>query len=82
MAELIPYLIGAAVLLISHKLGIKVPGLPEPPVKPVAPADPAVDKEASEFLAWALKVKTGVLRLDEQDRETLKLIQVTLKEIA
>jgi len=83
MTDLVPYLIGAALMLVSHRLGIKLPLMPDPtPVAPVAPAPGgSADVEASEFLAWALKVKAGVIRLDDHDKETLKLISTALKEI-
>lgn len=76
LAELIPYAVGAAAWVIAQRFGLKLPLAPAP-----APAVPAADKEAADFLAWALKVKAGYVRLDDHDKETLKLIVSTLKDI-
>lgn len=80
LAELIPYAVGAAAWVIAQRFGLKLPLAPAPSPAP-APAVPAADKEAADFLAWALKVKAGYVRLDDHDKETLKLIVSTLKDI-
>jgi hypothetical protein len=78
LKDIIPYLIGAAVLAIATKLGLKVPGMDPVPKPPPVPTPNMVDPEASVFLDWSLAVKGGKLKLDAQDVEAVKVIRATI----
>lgn len=84
---LIPYVIGAAAYWAIQRWGggkIPLPPAPVPPIPvpvPVPSPAPVPDKEATDFLAWLLKVKSGFVRLDDHDRATLALIKPALADV-
>lgn len=80
LASVLPYVLGAIVMYAYQRWGGKAP-LPPVPIPGPAPSPvPIADREATEFLAWLVKVKAGTVRLDDQDKETLRLIKSALAE--
>jgi hypothetical protein len=79
--ELIYGLLGALAMFVAQKLGLPINPSPAPLPVPPLPTTPVPDKEASDFLAWVLKVKSGTVRLDDQDKEILKLIKAALEGV-
>lgn len=73
MESIVPYLLGFGVKLLLDLAKIKLPGLP-------TPSPDTADPETVDFLSWLLKVKAGIIKLDDKDKETLKLIKTTLAE--
>ncbi len=88
---------GAAMTVLAHKFGWKIPGLPDavpapqPKPQPVplplpgpipdADALPAVDREAMEFLRWAIRAKSGEVKLDALDNAALLSIKPVVDEL-
>ena len=68
-------LIGAVLVLVVQKLGIKIP------IINPSPAGPAVDKPLADCLDWLLKVKAGEVKMDDLDKETLKAIKAALSDL-
>jgi hypothetical protein len=71
MEAYLPYLIGFAIKTLMELAKIKIPGLP-------TPTQDSADVEATDFLNWLLKVKSGQVVLDAKDREVLRMITQAL----
>lgn len=68
------YLLAAAAPVLAQWLGwLKLPN--------AAPSEPKADPEATAFLDWMLKVKSGAVKLDDKDKEILKLIKSSVAEM-
>lgn len=83
--EILGYLASGIAVILAARNGVKVPGLPDVQPAPVpvpapkpGPALPDADKPAVDFLTWLIRVKAGEVKLDDHDREAIKLIRTGL----
>lgn len=74
LSQVIPYILSALAPVLAQYLGwLKLPNGPL--------SEPKADPEATAFLDWTLKVKSGSVKLDDKDKEILKLIKASLADM-